>query len=277
MKIFYDNDPDGCAASWIIKKALENKILHTKEKISFEPVGYEDGLPIDSIQPKETVFILDYSIPTEDMKKLLNKTTNVYWIDHHKSAIEMYKEFPFEIKGLRDMEYSTCENVFRFIFKEKYPIPKVIKLVGDYDIWREGFEKEALPFVSGIQIFDLDPTKGNWEKFDENPERYITIGKVIEMHKKEEYKSLQPKMYEAELKGLKCLVLNAPIRGAFVFKGHPKENESDLRVLYHFNGTNYSFSIFSTKHDVSEIAAKYGGGGHKEAAGFVYDKLPFKV
>ena len=29
--------------------------------------------------------------------------------------------------------------------------------------------------------------------------------------------------------------------------------------------------------DVSEIAKKYGGGGHKNAAGFVCDNLPFNL
>jgi nanoRNase/pAp phosphatase (c-di-AMP/oligoRNAs hydrolase) len=42
-----------------------------------------------------------------------------------------------------------------------------------------------------------------------------------------------------------------------------------------FDGEQYTVSLYSKTVDVSEIAKKYGGGGHKGAAGFQCKKLPF--
>ena len=41
----------------------------------------------------------------------------------------------------------------------------------------------------------------------------------------------------------------------------------------------WTVSMYSTREDVEcgEVAVKYGGGGHKGAAGFQCDKLPFSV
>jgi len=41
------------------------------------------------------------------------------------------------------------------------------------------------------------------------------------------------------------------------------------------NGT-WTYSMYSKTVDVSNIAKKYGGGGHKGAAGFNMDKMGFE-
>jgi nanoRNase/pAp phosphatase (c-di-AMP/oligoRNAs hydrolase) len=41
-----------------------------------------------------------------------------------------------------------------------------------------------------------------------------------------------------------------------------------------FDGKQWTYSMYTLKDiNVSEIAKKYGGGGHKKAAGFQSDKL----
>ena len=42
-----------------------------------------------------------------------------------------------------------------------------------------------------------------------------------------------------------------------------------------FDGTQFTISLYSEVVDVSEIAKKYGGGGHKGASGFHCKQLPF--
>lgn len=47
---------------------------------------------------------------------------------------------------------------------------------------------------------------------------------------------------------------------------------------FSFNGRNgtWTYSMYSKIVDVSNIAKKYGGGGHRGAAGFNLDKLIFE-
>ena len=44
---------------------------------------------------------------------------------------------------------------------------------------------------------------------------------------------------------------------------------------FSFDGDKWTVSLYSTSVDVSEIAKKYGGGGHKGASGFHCKELPF--
>jgi nanoRNase/pAp phosphatase (c-di-AMP/oligoRNAs hydrolase) len=47
-------------------------------------------------------------------------------------------------------------------------------------------------------------------------------------------------------------------------------------IAYVHDGEKFTVSLYSTTVDVSKIAKKFGGGGHKGAAGFTCDKLPFE-
>jgi nanoRNase/pAp phosphatase (c-di-AMP/oligoRNAs hydrolase) len=54
-------------------------------------------------------------------------------------------------------------------------------------------------------------------------------------------------------------------------------SEYDILLLFSTgNGRTWSYSIYSETVDVSEIAKKYGGGGHKKASGFQSKKLLLK-
>jgi len=57
------------------------------------------------------------------------------------------------------------------------------------------------------------------------------------------------------------------------------ETDADFGVCYtQTEPGQYKFSLRSNnnKVDVSMIAAQFGGGGHRNAAGFEIDKPPFK-
>ncbi len=41
-----------------------------------------------------------------------------------------------------------------------------------------------------------------------------------------------------------------------------------VAVIFHFNGKMWVYGLRSVSVDVAAIAQKYGGGGHKQAAGF---------
>jgi len=56
-----------------------------------------------------------------------------------------------------------------------------------------------------------------------------------------------------------------------------KINEFDICIGFVFDGLRYTVGLYSQKLDVSEIAKKYGGGGHPGAAGFVCKQLPFSA
>ncbi|NLN80999.1 MAG: phosphohydrolase, partial [Clostridiales bacterium] len=101
MKCFYNNDADGrCAGFWVALSA-GLKDINGSFKTEFIETNYGKPFPLDEIKPDEQVYIVDYSIKPAEMLRLLEITKDVTWIDHHKTAIEKYVDFPQEIRGVR--------------------------------------------------------------------------------------------------------------------------------------------------------------------------------
>ena len=76
-----------------------------------------------------------------------------------------------------------------------------------------------------------------------------------------------------EWEGLKFLALNTPAKSALAFASKDvPETGHDALLKFSFNGKIWDCSMYHAKHnagiDLSIIAVKYGGGGHKGACGF---------
>ena len=80
------------------------------------------------------------------------------------------------------------------------------------------------------------------------------------------------KGFETNLDGYKCFAVNMPLMSSddFIISN---AKMYDLLISFSFNGKLWSYSIRSETVDCSELAAKYGGGGHKGAAGFILNSL----
>jgi len=219
MLVFNDSDPDGFCGAWVLSTMVEEgKINNPDPRFKIIPVDHGKEFPMGEVQPGETVFIVDYSLSVALMDELYEITEEVYWIDHHVSAMDKLKDYPREIKGLRDVDYASCENCYRFAMGEDAELPPVVKLVGDFDTWRWQYlgNRSAYHFILGISMEPLHPDTECWERFENNTERYINFGKVIDKHKRQEYSDLHEKMFElSDFHGHKALVLNAPMRGFF--------------------------------------------------------------
>jgi nanoRNase/pAp phosphatase (c-di-AMP/oligoRNAs hydrolase) len=80
--------------------------------------------------------------------------------------------------------------------------------------------------------------------------------------------------FETEFEGAKCFAVNLGHCNSDYFKSLPR-GVYDIFVPFVFDGERYTVSLYSKTIDVSEIAKKHGGGGHRGAAGFVCAELPF--
>jgi len=162
MKIFYHNDADGkCAAhviAYIFHHTLENNIEDYIE------INYGMDFPLKLIEEDEDVFIVDYSIELEVMDKLLDITSNIFWIDHHITAIEKYINYPHNLQGLRNVEYSGCVLTYIYLYNVSFDqVPMPIRYIGDRDTWQWEYGHETKIFCSGAELYDLHPLSSDWE------------------------------------------------------------------------------------------------------------------
>lgn len=295
MKCFYHNDNDGimaakCVHAWVGINPFEN--YYTSEFIS---INYNQKFPFDSIKKNEQVWIVDYSIEPDEMRKLLTITKDVIWIDHHKTAIEKYKGFEHLIKGIRKDGEAGCVLAFKYInwytnrgggdvdlTKERkdIPIPRAIELVGDRDIWAWKFGDETKYFCLGLSVLNMVPESPFLfdlitHKEKELIPQIIEKGKVISQFKKlEDRKYIKNWSFVIDFDGHTCIVCNkGSTSSEFFGDGF---NLYDMAITFCSDGKCWSISMYSQTIDVSKIAKKYGGGGHTGAAGFICNELPFK-
>lgn len=307
MKVFYHADNDGkCAAFWVKKYAQKDG-----DKADYIKINYGIDFPFDIIESGERIYIVDYSILPEEMDRLLEITPNVVWIDHHKSAIERYKNYNKEIAGLRYDGIAGCMLTFIYlgymvddktgkIINEFDELalnfgnlaPMFTKLIADYDVWTFKYGDYTRQFQKGFELYPHDPEDKIWKDLlhEEGTattdkqgilrmpilERIINDGKTIIAYRKNmmaEY--CEHKGFETELNGYKAFAINMAMVGSddFVI---PNVDDYDILIGFSFDGNSWNYSLRSTKIDCADLAATHGGGGHKGAAGFSTDTLILK-
>jgi len=296
MKVFYHDDLDGRCAAHIIN----NYDNWPTEERDIRPINYGIEFPFDDIDVDERVYILDYSIEPEEMLRLLAITENIIWIDHHKTAIEKYKDFPVEIQGLRQIStkpddfpapMAGCELTYRWVWwnilkkgeHKQEDSPEYIRLIGDRDTWTWKYGKKAKHFCTGLQAYDTSPLASVWNslRYEHAYVNHVILeGRTIQCYKdrtQQEY--IRTNGFWIDFHDYKCYAANGR------FDSHPFEAvvpEADIWLTFRYMKDGYwMISLYTDKDiDVSEIAKEYKyhgkrGGGHKQAAGFECIYPPF--
>jgi oligoribonuclease NrnB/cAMP/cGMP phosphodiesterase (DHH superfamily) len=288
MKCFYHNDLDGRCAGSIVAQFTQNY----NQEDYFE-VDYIKPLPIDKIQENEIVYLVDYSFKGDtiyQLQSILEKTLNIIWIDHHTSSLNLIKEYSElnKIDGLRQNKISGAALTYMYLYNCKFEeIPYYVKLVSDYDCWIYKFDPDTTYFKIGMDTFEHNALDQIWkdlyfEYF--NPSFYTHRSEFVLINKGKDIKQYIDQdntqyrnswAYESEIAGIKCLVINRK-SNSWIFGD--KVNEYPITMVWAFDGERYSYSIYSvaSEIDCSKIAEKFGGGGHKGAAGFSSSELLFK-
>jgi uncharacterized protein len=226
------------------------------------------------------VYILDFSFPPSIMMEYIEKANSVYLLDHHESAVR-------KLEGIRHrrfwngccMDRSGVGLTWRFFFPT-HDMPLAYQMIEDRDLWK--FE------IPDSRIF------GEWVAAgDKSIERFVematfdkvSIAQCIEdIRPLWDYKNMlvsehAGRAFEMQIAGYTVPVTNchgmfATDVGEALAKGKP------FSVTYHDLGKHRKFSLRSDKDgsniNVAEIAEKFGGGGHRNAAGFTVE-MPMVV
>lgn len=271
MICIHHNDLDGKCSAAIISRAYEHAPL------LFIEMDYASVLDFKKIKSLEKVIIVDFSLKPEVMNELLEITKDITWIDHHVTA----RDYPYQdLKGLRnfnDKEMSGCELTWLYFFPTK-AMPHAVQLIGDYDKWALKMPQSKV-FYEGMQLEDAEPIAYIWNElldtgYYKKVDLIIEAGKVAIKYRDNYCAGLCKSFgYETEIDGHKAYACNQFMFGS---AGFGKRFEKyPLCLAYVHDGKQFTISLYSTSIDVSVIAKAHGGGGHKGAAGFICETLPF--
>lgn len=280
---FHKLDLDGkCSAAIVKRKYPDCEMIE---------VDYPDRPGFDNIQDDETVFVVDFSFEPEDMQALMDYTDgNVLWIDHHKSAIEKINNAVLPgtttslgqvISGKREIGKAGCELTWEYLFPDE-PMPEAVKLLGRYDVWDKDnplWDEFILPFQYGMRINWWEPFSAQWQTLFEHTSVVGDIKDngacILEYENQRNTAYAKAMAFPVKFEGHEAWAINKALSNSKIFDTIEKAEDRPLWIFFSYKAGIWRYSIYSAPDsgiDVSQIAVKYGGGGHAGAAGFQSDK-----
>ncbi len=271
----YHNDADGRASAAIVRRALG-------PKVSLCEMKYGDSLPLEEILVAEQIIIVDFSLPREDMERLANYH-QLTWIDHHKTAIDELADISQTWAGTRDNSEAACVLTWKHYFPN-HPVPKSVVLIGDRDIWRWE-HPDTGSFNEGLYQSNTNPHNDRlWGPLLDDDailvKQLIDQGSTLRAARLRNIQSSTARYgFPVLFEGYQTLAIN--LRGSGDLGEHIRNHGYQVAYCYIDalldNELHTYVSLYSKEIDVSEIAQRFGGGGHAGAAGFHFkrDSSPF--
>ncbi len=273
MKCFYHNDLDGYASGAIVKSMFPECKMYK--------INYNMVFPWDIIEEGEDIYMVDFGLqPFNDMTKLAD-ITKLHWIDHHKTSFENAKKYApiFETVVVEDGK-AGCELTWDHFYPDK-DMPNHVRYLGRYDVW-DHTDPNTLPFQYGMKTIDTDPDEQTlWLLLfsDYFVNDIIDRGKIIMKYEKIQNKNLVNNISFVliSIAGYNAICVNKLFTNSKVFDSIYDPKKHDIMITFGYTGSSWTTSLYSEKDhiDVSEIAKKFGGGGHANASGFQSENVPF--
>ena len=217
------------------------------------------------------VYFIDFTYEKEEMEEIAAKAGKLTILDHHEGVREVVQSFPNHVF---DNDRSGATIAWDF-FHDQTPRPKLLSFIEDDDLFlfRLADTRSVLAYL-GVSPFTFefwdetattldDPIEG--EKLISTMRAY---GEYFEKLAQLAADKAHPVLFEGHevmfatahpYKPMKSLV------GNMLAKAHPP---FALVVAAHPKGFGVSIRGDGSI-DVSQIAQKYGGNGHKSSAGFL--------
>lgn len=287
--IYHDHCADGFGAAWACW-------MRWRDECQYVPASYGQ-------QPPEVggkhVLIVDFSYKRDVLRAIGRQARSVIVLDHHKTAQAELADWAIHdvsgefwagddpIKAVRhnddhigqpiaalfDMNRSGARLAWDFCHEHEAPL--LIQLIEDRDLWRFTME-DTRPFSLWLRSepfnfdrFELlaqqlnDASDGHEIMTEARAMQRFFDAKVVEIAsfaKPRRVGSFEPIT-------VNCPPMFASEVGHALLDKHP---DAPFAATYYDapSGRMWSLRSRDDREDVSAIASKFGGGGHRNAAGF---------
>lgn len=297
LVIYHKADWDGIFSREICRRFYRDKA---------EYLGWDYGNPVPVVEPGREVVMVDISVDgLMDHRPLI-------WIDHHASAMA---KFSPEIRGYRIDGVAACRLAWQWFFTgnvsrnptletymtlpdkqafidRKVVEPYAVRLAGEYDIWDKR-DPDADVFQQALRSRPLDDDywanllnaslhpDTNTQRSELTARALMPGGHAIQFSSDEANASLMRDCaFKLDWEGLSFLAVNKPRGNSRTFAAAVNAKDDALMTFY-WSRNKWRVSLYHAPHntgiDLSKIAVKYGGGGHRGACGFECGVLPFQL
>lgn len=249
---------DGFTAYWIADRALGG--------VDYHPAQY--GNPPPDVFDRD-VYVLDFSYPREVLEEMHWQARSITVLDHHKTA-------QADLEGLDFCQFDMDRSGAMMAWDHFHPgeeAPWLVKCVQDRDLWRWelGRSREVNAYIRSwpfdLQTWDMmnhprafeDAARGGYSIL--RAER-----KLIDAH------LTSDRVWTATLEGVEFRVCNCSCGPLVSEVAGALAEETGAGAAYAVLGSDKVLWSLRARGDdapdVSVVARKFGGGGHRNAAGF---------
>jgi oligoribonuclease NrnB/cAMP/cGMP phosphodiesterase (DHH superfamily) len=266
---YHANCNDGLAAAAVLHS------IHG-DTAKYVPVQYSKPHP--DVGVDDDIVIVDFSYPRQELKALAQQVRSVTVLDHHKTAeaeldgIMADEDAPTTLYVAFDQEHSGAAMAWNH-YQPDNPVPLFVELIEDRDLWKFEHNPATNDLNAGLELTDRTPATWVGYLFNE-PLVGLVIkeGQVVIRQKQATRRNLLNNVHWIKIGEYSVPAVNSPVEisdlGHEMLAANPS---ASFAVVYFDTAEDRIFSLRSRSEqdvDVSAIAKRYGGGGHKNAAGF---------
>lgn len=262
---------DGFCAAWVAREQLGEE-----GAVEYIPVNY--GQPPPPMDDWSMVYILDFSYSREVLQSLAARMSDIVVLDHHKTAEEDLRDFCIPNSHVEfDMSRSGANMAWDHWFGGTPPL--LVQYTEDCDLWKwkiPGSREVNACIASFPHDFKV------WDELEaclqNSVQRFADNGRAILRYQEQQIKRICKNAIEIEMAGHKILAVNSCCHFSEV-AGKLAEDRPFGAVWFVRADGKRQWSLRSRDGgvDVSEVAKLFGGGGHRNAAGFEEACSPLEI
>ncbi|MDH5548056.1 MAG: DHHA1 domain-containing protein [Gammaproteobacteria bacterium] len=264
--IYHGGCTDGFGAAFAVWKKFGDAVEYHKGVYGYAPpdcTGHD-------------VYIVDFSYKRDVMEQIARVANSVTVLDHHKTAREDLEGLLESgvVRGEFDMGRSGAVITWQYLHDT--PVPQLLLHIQDRDLWKFEFE-ETKNIVAALFSRPFEFTAWDYytRPLGENDLPLLALeGDAINRAHRQYVEKLKEHTRHLVICGYAVPTVNCPWWFASDVAGELSEGHA-LGATYMQMKDNIVFNLRTRRDDidVSEIAKRYGGGGHAKAAGFAVRHL----
>ena len=266
--IFHAGCPDGFGAAWAAWRVWgdEARYIPRSHDDPFDPLRFDGQL----------VVLADISLKNRDLDAVGEVAAQVVVLDHHLTAQEHFSADPGVENAMVarghvvhfDLNHSGAVLSWNYFHPEETP-PELLRYVEDQDLWNWKLPRsEEVNAAIGSHPRDFEA----WNRLaGRSVEALAQEGAPIVRANRLELERVLTYAHPVRVGNDRIEAVNALHQRAAL--GHELSKRARFGrpwgLVYRVSGTRVDCSIYSTGElDVSAVATRFGGGGHRNASGF---------
>lgn len=260
--IYHAFCPDGYASMWVARR-------YFKDDASYIALRRGEEL-VEELAGRD-VYMLDFSYDTKSLNRIEEIANKFVVIDHHisnKDAILKLKEHVF------DLNYSGAYLTWNY-FNQNEKVPLAIEYISadDTGAFDTLPNQNYLSFYLTSLPLDLDSYTNAFEEFSSGDlSGVLEKARLLKNYQQKIIDACYDSLHYVVFEGYTIPAVNASLpitETSELLRKIYTEHKVPFALRYRYDDGQWKCSLRGDGSvDVSLLALKYGGGGHKGSAGF---------